>query len=81
MPKILGFLSQPNKCYSGLIKQLEAIIVEISKIQVLRLRTNLQRMQIGPTVKQDFTVASYLVLADMPTTLFNSLPTVAILHE
>ena len=40
MPTILAFLSQHNRAYSTLNRQLEVIIIEISVVQVLKLRTN-----------------------------------------
>ena len=36
----LAFLSQPNRPYSTLTRQLEAAIIEVSTFQVLMLRTN-----------------------------------------
>ena len=43
-PTILAFLSQPNGTYSSLIRQLEAVIFEVSTVQAQRLRTNRPRM-------------------------------------
>ena len=38
MLTILAFLSQANGVYSTLTRQLEAVIIEVSAVQVLRLR-------------------------------------------
>ena len=38
MPTISAFLSQANGAYSTLTRQLEAVIIEVSAVQVLRLR-------------------------------------------
>ena len=40
MPTISAFLSQANRAYSTLARQLEAVIIEVSTLQALRLKTN-----------------------------------------
>ena len=61
MPTILAFLYQPNRAYLSLSIQPEVVIIEVSMVQALKLRTNPRRayevkyLPIGPMVK-----ASYL---------------------
>ena len=67
MPTILVFLSQGNRDYSTLTRQLEAIIIELSAVQVLRLSTNPQRdtgqnLQKSPTVMQSFAIVKLAIL-------------------
>ena len=40
MPKILAFLSQLNRAYSTLTKQLKAVSIEVCIVEALRLRTD-----------------------------------------
>ena len=40
----LAFLSQANRTYSNLTRHLEAVIIEVSSVQVLRLRANQQQV-------------------------------------
>ena len=42
MPKVLVFLSQPERTYWSLTPQLETIIIEVSTVQALRSRANPQ---------------------------------------
>ena len=44
MPTVSAFFSQANRAYSTLTRQLEAVIIEVSTVQVLRLRTNPQEV-------------------------------------
>ena len=44
MPTVSAFLSQANRAYSTLTRQLEAVIIEASTVQLLRLSTNPQQV-------------------------------------
>ena len=71
MPTISAFLSQPNRAYSSLTIWLETVIIEVSTVEVLRLRTNPWQLHKSkhlpptngtPLVTQDFTVAKLAIL-------------------
>ena len=62
MPTILAFLSQANRAYSTLTRQLEAVIIAVSMVQVLRLSTNPQRVHEAkylPTTKVTYGHAGF----------------------
>ena len=40
MPTISSILFQANRAYSTLTRQVEVVIIEVSAVQALRLRTN-----------------------------------------
>ena len=44
MSNVLAVLSKPEKTYLSLTPQLEAVIVEVSTVQALRLRANPWRL-------------------------------------
>ena len=44
MPNISAFLFLANRDYSTLTRQLEAVIIVVSMVQVLRLRTNSRKV-------------------------------------
>ena len=49
MYSVLAFLSKPKRTYYILTPQLETVIIEVSTVQVLRSRANLQAIAWGHT--------------------------------
>ena len=63
----LAVLSQPRRTHLSLMPQLESIVIEVVMVQVLRLRghcmvPNICHQQMGPMIKQDFTITKSAIL-------------------